>query len=56
MDEETKKRIEDFFETWELAEFLAGRISMEMFIEAFEEEIEETLNEIEELMEYHRNG
>ena len=54
MDEETKNRIIDYFDTWELAEFLTGRITIEAFVEAFEEEIEEALDEIEELMEFSR--
>lgn len=48
MDEETRKRIEDFFEGFELVEFL--QISVSDVCEAFENEIEEYLDEIEELM------
>ncbi len=49
MDKETKARIADFFESWELAEFLRTRV--EDFIEAFEDDIEEALEDIEELMD-----
>lgn len=48
MDRETKQRIEDFFEGFELVEFL--RLPIEEIIERFEEEIEEALEEIEELI------
>jgi len=48
MDAETRKRIEDFFEGFELVEFL--QISVSDVCEAFEDEIEEYLDEIEELM------
>jgi hypothetical protein len=48
VDEETRKRIEDFFEGFELIEFL--QISVSDVVEAFEDEIEVYLDEIEELM------
>lgn len=48
MDRETRKRIEDFFEGFELIEFL--QISISDVIDAFEEQIEENLDDIEELM------
>jgi hypothetical protein len=48
VDRETKLRIEDFFEGFELVEFL--RLPVEEIIERFEDEIEEALDEIEELM------
>ena len=48
MDEETRKRIEDFFEGFELVEFL--QLPVDEIIARFEEEIEEALDEIEELM------
>jgi hypothetical protein len=48
MDAETRKRIEDFFEGFELVEFL--QIPVSEIIERFEEEIEEALDEIEELI------
>jgi hypothetical protein len=48
VDEETRKRIEDFFEGFELIEFL--QISVSDVVEAFEDEIEIYLDEIEELM------
>lgn len=48
MDAETRKRIEDFFEGFELVEFL--QLSVSDIIDAFEEEIDEHLEEIEELI------
>lgn len=48
MDTETRKRIEDFFEGFELVEFL--QIPVSEIIERFEDEVEETLEEIEELI------
>lgn len=48
MDAETRKRIEDFFEGFELVEFL--QLPVSEVINAFEEEIEEYLDEIEELI------
>jgi hypothetical protein len=51
MDEETKKRIADFFDAGELAEYL-GVTSLDI-IEAFPVEVEDALEEINELMEYH---
>jgi hypothetical protein len=48
MDAETRKRIEDFFEGFELIEFL--QIPVSEVIDRFEEEIEEALDEIEELI------
>lgn len=52
MDEETRKRIEDFFEGFELVEFLQIPVS-EVF-DAFEDTIEEYLDEVEELMQVRR--
>lgn len=55
MDAETRKRIEDFFEGFELVEFL--QISVSDVIDAFEEEVEEALGDIEELIGVReRNG
>lgn len=57
MDTETRKRIEDFFEGFELVEFL--QISVEDIIDRFEDEIEEAIEEIEELIgvrERHNDG
>lgn len=55
MDAETRKRIEDFFEGFELVEFL--QISVSDVIDAFEEEVEEALEDIEELIGVReRNG
>lgn len=45
----TRDRIEDFFEGFELVEFL--QLSVEDIIDAFEDQIEEALDEIEELMQ-----
>lgn len=53
MEQEVKKRVADFFESWELAEFL--RIPAEEFVEAFEDEIENSLEDIEELMGLREN-
>lgn len=49
MDRMTRDRIEDFFEGFELVEFL--QLSVEDIIDAFEDQIEEALDEIEELMQ-----
>lgn len=48
LDTETRKRIEDFFEGFELVEFL--QLSVSEIIDRFEEEVEEHLDEIEELI------
>lgn len=48
MDNETKDRIADFFDSWELVEYL--RIPIEDILERFESEIEEAIDDIEELM------
>ena len=50
MTKEDKDRIADFFESWELAEYL--RTPIESFIEAFEDDIEDVLEDINELMDY----
>lgn len=50
MDKETKERLADYFDPWDLVEYLG--ISTEEIIEAFEEEIEPRLDAIEELMEF----
>lgn len=54
MDEETKNRIADFFDAGELAEYLG--ITTRQIIDAFPDELEEALDEIEELMEFHRGS
>jgi hypothetical protein len=54
VDRETKKRIEDFFEGFELVEFL--QLPAEEIIERFEDEVEEALDEIEELMGLRQRG
>lgn len=48
MDNETKNRIADYFDPWDLVEYLG--ISTSELIEAFEDEIAERLDAIEELM------
>lgn len=48
MDRETKARIADFFEGFELAEFL--RLPVEEIIERFEDEVEDGIDDINELM------
>lgn len=48
MDRETRKRIEDFFEGFELIEFL--QIPVDEIIDRFEDEVEEALDDIEELI------
>lgn len=53
MDTETRLRIEDFFEGFELIEFL--QVSVSDVIDAFEDEIEEHLDDIEELMQVRGN-
>ncbi len=48
LHKEVKDRVADFFDPWDLIEFL--QISVEDVIEAFEDEIEEALDDVEELM------
>lgn len=48
MNREVKKRIADYFESWELCEFL--RLPIAELIEAFEGEVEDALEDINELM------
>lgn len=48
MDNDTKQRIADYFDPWELIEYLG--VSTADIIEAFENEVEEKLTEVEELM------
>lgn len=48
IEKETKERLTDFFEGFELVEFL--QIRVEEVIERFEDEIEEALDDLEELM------
>jgi hypothetical protein len=48
VDTETRKRIEDYFEAPDLVDFL--QIPVSEIIDAFEIEIEEALDEVEELM------
>lgn len=49
MDTETRKRIEDFFEGFELVEFL--QLPVSEIIDRFEDEVEGALDEIEELLQ-----
>jgi len=48
IDRETKQRIADYFDAWELVDFL--QLTTEQVIEAIEEEIEANLDEIEEFI------
>jgi hypothetical protein len=48
MDKDTKDRIIDYFDPWDLVEYLG--LSTEDIVEAFEDTIEEKLEAIEELM------
>lgn len=50
MDEETKNRIADYFDPWDLVHYLG--LTTEEIVSAFEDEIEEKLAAIEELMEF----
>lgn len=53
MDEETKNRIADYFDAGNLAEYLG--ISSREIIEAFPDEVEDALEDIEELMQVKRD-
>lgn len=48
MDEELKNKISDYFESWELAEYLS--ISTLDLIEAFEDAVDDRLEDILELL------
>lgn len=48
IDKETKQRIIDYWDPWDLVEFLQA--SAEDVVEKFEEDIEQCLEEIEEIM------
>ena len=48
LDRETRARIIDYFDPWELVEFLG--VKTQDVVEVFEDEIEELLEDIEELM------
>lgn len=52
MDEETKDRIEDYFDPWELVYFLDKKLSTRDIINAFEDDIEDSLTDIEDEMEF----
>ncbi len=53
MDDD-KKRIIDFFDAWELVEFL--QLKTEDIVERFEEEIEEAMDDLDEFMGVRENG
>jgi hypothetical protein len=48
MDPELKKRIHDYFDSWELVELL--KLETEDVITAFEDEVLENIDDIKELM------
>lgn len=48
MDADTRKRLEDFFEGFELVEYL--QISISDVVDAFEDLIEENIEDVEELL------
>jgi hypothetical protein len=50
MDNETKDRIADYFDAWDLVELLG--IPTSDIIEAFGDLVEERLNEIDDIMEF----
>lgn len=50
MDEEIKGRIADYFDPWELVSFLGKRLSTRDIIDAFEDDIEDSLDDIEKEM------
>lgn len=50
MDEEIKNKIEDYFDPWELVSFLGKKLSTRDIINAFEDDIEDSLDDIEEEM------
>lgn len=56
LDKETKARLADYFTGAELVEYLEGGddVSVTDVIEAFEIEIEDAIDDIEELMGVHR--
>lgn len=49
MDEELRKRIIDYFDAWDLVEFL--QLSTEDIVTEFAEQIVDVVDDIEELME-----
>jgi hypothetical protein len=52
MDDETKARIADYFDPWDLVQYL--NLSTAEIIQAFEDEIADVLEDVEELMEFKR--
>jgi Zn-dependent oligopeptidase len=54
LNKETRERIADYFDAADLIDFL--QIETEDVVDAFEPEIEEALEEIEELIQYRREN
>lgn len=53
MDPETLERVADFFEPWELVEYLGkSHITTRDIIEAFVDDVLDSLDDIEDLMEF----
>lgn len=50
MDKETKARLADFFEPWDFVQLLG--LTTEQIIEAFEDVVEDNLEDLDEIMEY----
>lgn len=50
MDEETKNKIADYFDPWELVSLLGSRLSTRDIVDAFEDDVEDALEGLEELM------
>lgn len=48
MNREDVNRLMDFFESWELVEFL--KIGVEDIVSAFEDEVEDKIDELNEIM------
>jgi hypothetical protein len=52
LDKETKERLADYFTAAELVELLG--VDVRLIVDAFEEEIEEALDDLEDIMEVKR--
>lgn len=50
MDTEFKKRLSDYFEAWELVDFL--ELTVPQIIEAFEDDLADKMSEVTEFMNY----
>lgn len=50
MDKESKQRIVDYFDAWALVELLG--LTTEQVVDAFEDELEEAIDDVEEEMGY----